>query len=101
MATALRSDQSPYHVQLSDNFDDGYRRALRSEVVGALDSGHQHVVVDCFAWNRLDLGVLSALIQCAKACARRGVGFEVVNLTRQIRLDIEALRLDDRLGLRS
>ena len=29
----------------------------------------QRVVVDCNEWRRLDLGVLSALIHGAKACA--------------------------------
>jgi hypothetical protein len=56
-------------------------------------------VVDCNDWKRLDLGVLSALIHGAKACASRGASFEVVNLAKELRSDIDALRLTHRLGL--
>jgi len=58
-------------------------------------------VVDCNAWKRLDLGVLSALIHGAKACAIHGATFELVNLGKELRSDIDALRLTGRLGLYS
>jgi anti-anti-sigma regulatory factor len=99
MATAAQSAFPRYQVELAAEFDVQYHRKLRSEVLGALDHGERSVVVDCAAWRRLDLGVLSALIQCAKACGDRGVGFELVNLPGDVRSCIEALSLDHRLGL--
>ena len=99
MAVALRAELEPCQIHLVGDFDDGYRRFLRSAILAALDRGHRQVVVDCDAWKRLDLGVLSALIHCAKACAVRGASFELVNLDGHVRDDIIALRLERRLGL--
>ena len=101
MAVALRVELEPCQIHLVGDFDDGYRRFLRSAILSALDRGHRQVVVDCNAWKRLDLGVLSALIHGAKACAIRGVTFELVNLGKELRSDIDALRLTSRLGLYS
>jgi anti-anti-sigma regulatory factor len=101
MAVALRVELEPCQIQLVGDFDDGYRRSLRSAILAALDLGHRQVVVDCGAWKRLDLGVLSALIHGAKACAVRGASFELVNLAKELRSDIDALRLTGRLGLYS
>lgn len=99
MATALRAALEPCQIRLVGEYDDGYRRFLRSTILGALDRGHQHVVVDCDEWKRLDLGVLSALIHGAKVCTARGASFELVNLAKDLRSDIDALRLTARLGL--
>jgi anti-anti-sigma regulatory factor len=101
MATALRAALEPCQIRLVGDFDDGYRRSLRSAILAALDHGHQRVIVDCDEWRRLDLGVLSALIHGAKACAIRGASFELVNLAKDLRSDIDALRLAGRLGLYS
>jgi anti-anti-sigma regulatory factor len=99
MATALRVEMEPCEIRLVGEYDDGYRRVLRSAISAALDRGHQRVVVDCDDWRRLDLGVLSALIHGAKACTARGASFELVNLAKDLRSDIDALRLTGRLGL--
>jgi anti-anti-sigma regulatory factor len=101
MAVALRAELEPCQIHLVGDFDDGYRRFLRSAILAALDRGHRQVVVDCDAWKRLELGLLSALIHCAKACAVRGASFELVNLAKELRSDIDALRLTRRLGLYS
>ena len=101
MAVALRAELEPCQIQLAGDFDDGYRRFLRSAIQSALDRGHRQVVVDCNQWRRLDLGILSALIHGAKACAVRGASFELVNLAKELRSDIDALRLNGRLGLYS
>ena len=103
MATALRSEVQAavhaFHVQLDERGDDSYRRRLRETIVGALDGGEEHVVVDCMAWKTLDLPLLSTLIQCANACDSRGAVFEVMNLSATLRSDITALHLAPRLGL--
>ena len=99
MATALRVAMEPCQIRLVGEYDDGYRRVLRSAIMAALECGHQGVVVDCGEWRRLDLGVLSALIHGAKACSSRGASFELVNLAKELRSDIDALRLTGRLGL--
>jgi anti-anti-sigma regulatory factor len=99
MAVALRAELEPCQIRLVRDFDDGYRRFLRSAILAALDRGHRQVVVDCDEWKRLDLGVLSALIHGAKACAIRGASFELVNLAKELQSDIAALRLTGRLGL--
>jgi anti-anti-sigma regulatory factor len=99
MATALRAALEPCEIRLLGDFDDGYRRFLRSAILAALDRGHPSVVVDCDEWRRLDLGILSALIHGAKACALRGASFELVNLAKDLQSDIAALRLTGRLGL--
>jgi anti-anti-sigma regulatory factor len=97
-APALRQ-LPPYRVELAPVIDGSERRALRAEVLAALERGHQQVVIDCRLWNSLDLGVLSALIQCAKVCDQRLASFEMVNVGREISLAIDALRLAGRLGL--
>lgn len=75
------------------------RRALRDEVRTALALGCQQIVIDCAGWLELDLPLLSMLVQCARDCAACGATWEIANLGKNIRADIEALRLDGRLGL--
>jgi len=99
LATAFRLEDTAYRVRLARDIDGDYRRALRAEIIGALSRGQREFVVDCSAWQRIDLGLLSALIQCAKACAERQADFAFVNMSKEIRSSIEALRLDHRLGL--
>ena len=95
------SELPTHHVQLSADFNAPYRKMLRNDVLDALQRGHRRVEVDCGRWRQLYLTILSALIQCAKACEQQTASFELLNLRREIRTAIEALRLDDRLGLRS
>jgi anti-anti-sigma regulatory factor len=99
MGIALRSTAKPFSVELSADFDDGYRRGLLSDILRALDNGERHVVVNCDAWRRLDLPLLSTLIQCAKSCDSQGAMFEVVNIAPEVLACISALRLNGRLGL--
>ena len=75
------------------------RRVLREDVRTAVASGRQRIVIDCTNWSELDLPLLSVLIQCARECETQGVELEIVNLSLQIRANIEALRLDHQLGL--
>lgn len=74
-------------------------RSLRASIMTAIGTGGRHVVVDCVGWDSLDLAVLSALVQGAKACAALGASFELVNLPVHVRADIVALRLEGRLGI--
>lgn len=99
MATAVRSDFEPYYIELVHVLHVANHRSLRTTIVRALDSGAGHVVVDCAGWERLDLSVLSALVQGANACGLRGAMFELTNLGRDLQADIKALRLGNRLGL--
>lgn len=99
MATAVRSDFEPYYIELVHALHVANHRSLRATIVSALDSGAGHVVVDCAGWERLDLSVLSALVQGANACGLRGAMFELRNLGRDLQADIKALRLGNRLGL--
>ena len=77
-----------------------YRHALRRGVAEALREGGSRIVVDCSSWHELDLLVLSVLMDCARTCDERGVGFELENLGGDLRARIQALRLGGRLGLR-
>jgi len=74
-------------------------RGIRSRVHNALQQGYRDLVIDCEAWERLDLGLLSALIQCVAACRAQGASLEIANLSDQIRADVRALQLNGRLGL--
>jgi anti-anti-sigma regulatory factor len=74
-------------------------RGIRTRVETALQHGYRDVVIDCESWDRLDFGVLSALIQCASACRAHGASLEIANLSPQIRADVRALQLHHRLGL--
>ena len=76
-----------------------HAKDLRSRVNQALQQGDRHLVVDCEGWDRLDLGMLSSLIQCATACREHGASFEVANMSTAIRADVAELRLGGRLGL--
>lgn len=76
-----------------------YGRDLRSDVRHALQHGDRHMVVDCEAWNELDLNTLSSLIQCASACREQGAQFEVTNMSTNIRAAVRALHLNERLGI--
>jgi len=98
----LSSAQSPsaaYHVSLADAPDFNYRRELSSSIIGALEHGKRKIVVDCSAWRQLDFSLLSVLVRCARAASIQGADFELVNLTGQLRANIHALRLEERLGL--
>ena len=76
-----------------------YAKDLREGVREALRLGARRLVVDCDAWSRMDVNVLSSLIQCASACREHGATFEVANMPSQILDDVRALRLQGRLGL--
>ena len=99
MATSFLSASRSCTVELRREMSVAGSRSLRASIMAAIGSGGQHVVVDCFGWDRLDLVVLSTLVQGAKACAALGTTFELSNLAGPVRDDIVALRLDRRLGL--
>lgn len=99
MATLLRTEVEPFYIELLHVLHVSNHRSLRATIAAALDRGASHVVVDCSGWERLDLSVLSSLVQGANACGLRGVTFELVNLERELRADITALRLGTKLGL--
>ena len=99
MKTVLDVDSASRTIQLQREMSTFGPRALRTSIMTALGNGDRKVVVDCFGWERLDLVVLSALVQGAKACAAFGASFELVNLDGHVRDDIIALRLERRLGL--
>jgi len=76
-----------------------FTKKLRSSVREALQHGARRLVVDCEAWQQMDVNVLSSLIQCASACREYGASFEVANMSSDILADVRALRLQARLGL--
>lgn len=100
-ALAPPADRLAYRIRLSKDFDGGYRRRLRAEIITALACGRRQFFVDCSDWERLDLAVLSVLIQCAKACGDHQADFELVNVPSEVRSSIYALRLEHRLRLRA
>jgi anti-anti-sigma regulatory factor len=97
--TVLDADLKSRTIELKRETSAFGPRALRTSIMTALGNGDRRVIVDCYGWERLDLVVLSALVQGAKACAAFGASFELVNLDRHVRDDIIALRLERRLGL--
>jgi anti-anti-sigma factor len=99
LATATQQNRLAYQVRLSKDFDGAYCRRLRAEIITALACGRREFIVDCSAWDRIDLSVLSVLIQCAKACGDRQADFELVNVPSEVRSSIHALRLEHRLRL--
>ncbi len=99
MKTVVGADLNSRTIELQRETSAFGPRALRTSIMTALGNGDRRVVVDCGGWERLDLVVLSALVQGAKACAAFGASFELVNLDGHVRDDIIALRLDRRLGL--
>jgi anti-anti-sigma regulatory factor len=99
MATAVRAESAPFCIGLVDVLHVANHRSLRATITAALDCGASHIIVDCSGWERLDLSVLSTLVQGANACGLRGATFELLNLERDLRADIRALRLGAKLGL--
>jgi anti-anti-sigma factor len=99
LAPTIQQNRLAYRVRLSKDFDGAYRRRLRAEIITALACGRREFVVDCSAWDRIDLAVLSVLIQCAKACGDRQADFELINVPSEVRSSIHALRLEHRLRL--
>ena len=99
VATSFLSESRSCTIELRREMSGAGSRSLRASIMAAIGNGGQHVVVDCLGWERLDLVVLSTLVQGAKACAALGTTFELANLAGQVRDDIVALRLDRRLGL--
>jgi anti-anti-sigma regulatory factor len=77
-----------------------YAKNLRDDVHEALRLGARRLVVDCDAWSRIDVGVLSTLVQCATACREQGASFQVANMASEILDDLRALGLNERLGLK-
>ena|SRR5437016_5121738 len=99
MQPTAEQDRLSYRVRLAKDFDGAYRRRLRAEIITALACGRRAFIVDCSAWERIDLAVLSVLIQCAKVCGDLQADFELVNVPSEVRSSIYALRLEHRLRL--
>jgi anti-anti-sigma regulatory factor len=76
----------------------GHARELRSRVEQALEQGNQHLIVDAEGWSRLDVTMLSSLIRCASACRARGASFEVANVSVEMKEQVRALSLNERVG---
>ena len=91
--------QDAAHFRIPTLVTTGYAKSLRENVLEALQLGARRLVVDCDAWSRIDVNVLSSLIQCASACREYGASFEVANVPGEILEDVRALRLQSRLGL--
>ena len=98
MATAAH-EMTTAHFEIPSSLSSGHAKELRLRVQSALEHGERHLVVDCHAWETLDLSMLSSLIQCAAACREQGATFEVTRLSSTLRADVRALNLHDRLGL--
>lgn len=94
-----QSEHTSYRLTVPSGDNAQYGRLMWDDVVGALERGERHVIVDCAAWNRLDLRVLSALIRCARACGELGAVFELLNVQDHVRADLRQLRLDSRVGV--
>jgi len=100
MATAAPLNYGSAHFEILREKNTAHQaRDLRARVRHALQRGERHVVVDCTAWNQLDLSMLSALIQCASTCREHGASFEIANISNELRADVRALQLNERLGL--
>jgi anti-anti-sigma regulatory factor len=98
MATAAQ-EFSTALFEIPSRLSNGDAKELRSHVRRALEDGERRLVVDCHAWETLDLNMLSSLIQCAAACREQGATFEVTSLSSSLAADVRALNLHDRLGL--
>jgi anti-anti-sigma regulatory factor len=97
MATAAHVDTPSFEIP--SRLSHRHAKELRSAVRSALEQGERHFVVDCHAWDALDLPMLSSLIQCAQACRERGATLEVTSLSPVLQADVRALHLSERLGL--
>jgi anti-anti-sigma regulatory factor len=97
MATVANATEVQCHIELASEVDVTYRRELRGAIQSALDGGASRVIVDCRRWKRIDVGILSTLIRGARACDARGTFFELAGVSTDMRADIAALRLGDRL----
>ena len=99
MAMAAPLTYGSAHFEIQRQNTSYHARDLRTRVDQALLRGERHVVVDCKAWKQLDLRMLSALIQCASTCREHGASFEIANISNELRADVRALQLNERLGL--
>ena len=97
--STVPSESSSYQVELASYARIPYRQTLYGDVLRALATGEQRVIVNCSGWQQLNLSILSALIRCAKACREQRADFELVNLDDRLRADIRELRLDGQIGL--
>ena len=95
MATAVQM-YAEHHMSVDPGLSRG---EFGKAVVGALELGKKHVVLDCSQWKKLDLMVLSALVRCADVFSSRGATLEIVNLSNEIHASIRELRLHHRLRL--
>jgi anti-anti-sigma regulatory factor len=98
MATAAQ-EFSIAQFEIPSHLSNGDGKQLRSQIRQALQDGERHLVVDCQAWDALDLNMLSSLIQCAADCREHGATFEIASLSSAVAADVRALNLHDRLGL--
>jgi len=57
------------------------------------------MVVDCEAWDSLDLEMLSSLIQCVSVCREHGASLKFANMSDEVRKHVHDLQLQHRLGL--
>jgi anti-anti-sigma regulatory factor len=98
MATAVQM-YAEHHMSVDADLSGLSRGEFGKAVVGALELGKKHVVLDCSQWKKLDLMVLSALVRCADVFSSRGATLEIVNLPNEIHAAIRELRLHHRLRL--
>jgi anti-anti-sigma regulatory factor len=98
MATAAQEFSTALY-EIPSRISNGHAKELRSRVRSALESGERRFVVDCHAWESLDLNMLSTLIQCAAECRLHGATLEVESLSSVLEADVRALHLHERLGL--
>ncbi|MEP6495576.1 MAG: STAS domain-containing protein [bacterium] len=99
MASTAPMHFNSARFEIARNSTSQQAKELRSRVRQSLEEGERHLVVDCEAWQQLDLSVLSSLIQCAAACKHEGASFEVANLSSTMQANVRALQLGGRLGL--
>jgi anti-anti-sigma regulatory factor len=74
-------------------------KELRAGIRYALQQGDRRMVVDCEAWDSLDLEMLSSLIQCVSVCREHGASLEFANMSDEVRKHVHDLQLQHRLGL--
>ena len=99
MTTAMHPLHDGAHFSIPPVCTTQQARMFRTSVNQALETGDRRVVIDCEGWA-LELGMLSSVLQCASRCRDRGVSFELVNLSADLKRNMRELLLDDRLGLR-
>ena len=94
MQVTVRSEPGLITVAIAGRFDAHSVDTFDTQVVGALDEQHRHVIVDLASVEFMDSSALAALVRTLKATVALSGSITLVDISDAARIIFELTRLD-------